>query len=127
MQSDPDPVAQAVKALQHTQWAWHALPLLNLQNAANTNEICVTRTSSCELAMEACQGGGGGGGGGGVERAGETWGMVRSMESGMPGSAGIFSITVCVSTAITPAAADKDCMWMKRASIIMTEDRGSAA
>ena len=33
-----------------------------------------------------------------------TCGMVRSDESGMPGSAGTFSMTVCVSTAITPAA-----------------------
>ena len=33
-----------------------------------------------------------------------TCGMVRSAESGMPGSAGTFSMTVCVSTAITPAA-----------------------
>ena len=31
-----------------------------------------------------------------------AWGMRRSEESGAPGSAGMLSITVCVSTAITP-------------------------
>lgn len=33
-----------------------------------------------------------------------TCGMMRSEESGAPGSAGMLSMTVCVSTAMTPTA-----------------------
>ena len=37
-------------------------------------------------------------------RARQTCGMIRSEESGAPGSAGMLSMTVCVSTAMTPTA-----------------------